>query len=52
MTIEKARKHPAFQAAYNYAYSIGLRGGMEEMEFSLVVIGYLHGYNKAKKEKK
>ena len=52
MTIEQARKHPAYQSACQYARSIGITGGMDEMDYGLIVLAYLHGYDNAKRKKK
>ena len=49
MTTEQARRHPAYQAACRYARSVGLTGGMDDMDYGITVLAYLHGYDNAKR---
>lgn len=51
MTINSAKKHPAFKKACDYAYRVGFKGGMDNPEFGQIVMAYLTGYNNARKEK-
>ena len=46
MTIEQAKKHPFYNTACTFARRMGLSGGMDNMEYGLIVMAYLSGYNK------
>ena len=46
MTIKDAMNHPYYKTACTCAYQCGYKGGMDNMEFGLIVMAYLKGYNK------
>ena len=51
MTIDEAKRHPAYKKACYWCHKNGIRGTMEEMDFGIPVMAYLAGYDKGKKEK-
>ena len=49
MTIEEARRHPAYKKACHWCHKNGIRGTMDDIDFGIPV--YLAGYDRAKKDK-
>ena len=52
MTIDEARRHPAYNKACHWCHKNGIRGTMDDIDFGIPVMAYLAGYDKWKKEKK
>ena len=52
MTIDEAKRHPAYKKACYWCHKNGITGTMSDMDFGIPVMAYLAGYDKAKKEKK